>query len=245
MEQDCNTQEKNTKKPSKTNFLLGFFSGMAVLSVVAFVVLLSVVFSQGEKVDLGAAAQQAEQAEVEQQQQVATEVPAIKDNESVFGDRQAKVQIIEYTDFECPYCGRHYENIKKIKDTYGDRIAFVTRHFPLSFHEHAQKAAEAVECAGDQGKFWEMYNVAFQANLDDDMSIEKWQSAARKMGLNTSRFNECLDSGQMANKISQDLAEGQAAGVQGTPGTFINGELVSGAVPFEQLKTMIDQYLAE
>ena len=157
------------------------------------------------------------------------------------GDPNAKVVLIEYSDFECPYCLRHQETMQQIAAAYGSQIAIAFRHFPLtSIHPQAQKAAEASECAAEQGKFWEMHDKIFEANAAGTMSVAKWKELAGSLGLKTEQFNSCLDSGKYAAKISQEAGEGAAAGVQGTPATFINGQLVSGAVPYEQFKQMID-----
>ena len=236
---------KKVKDSSKTNFFLGFFSGMALLSVVAFFILLVIVFGNRQEVDLAAQAGDPPAAEEPAAEQQFSKVTPIKDSEYVYGDKNAKVQIIEYTDFECPYCSRHYATAKQIKAEYGNKIAFVTRHFPLSFHPEAQKAAEASECAGEQGKYWEMYDKIFEANLAGDMSVAKWKAAAKSIGLNASKFNGCLDDGKYAKKVTDDMASGAAAGVTGTPATFINGELVSGAVPFSNFKQIIDNLLAQ
>lgn len=234
-----------TKCTSRTNFFLGFFSGMALLSVIAFFVLMILVFSNKQSTPLAGDTEKPVAEEPAAEEPTASPVPAISDSDYVFGDKNAKVVLIEYTDFECPFCAKHYDTAKKIKETYGNKIAFVTRHFPLSFHAEAQKAAEAAECAGEQGKFWQMYDYIFAANKAKDMSVDKWKAGAKKLGLSTAKFNDCLDTGKYAQKIADSANGGAAAGVDGTPATFVNGELVSGALPFEQFKSMIDGLLAK
>jgi len=231
---------------NKNNFWLGFFVGLAVVSVICFLGLLIFVFSQGESVDL------AEQVQAEQptqqppgQEAQPAAVPPITDDEYVKGSKDAKVVLIEYSDFECPYCAKHTETMNQVISEFGDQIAVVFRHFPLSFHANAQKAAEAAECAGLQGKFWEMHDELFELNEAQDMGVDQFKAAAKDLGLNTGDFDSCLDSGQMASKIAKDMAGAQRAGVSGTPGTFVNGDLISGALPFEQFKGVIDQLLAE
>ena len=237
------SDEQKPNPTAKTNFFLGFFSGIALVSVVAFFVLLIVVFSGKQLVDSGAKAEEKDKPAQEKQEPQAAAVPAVSDADYYVGNKNAKVVLIEYTDFECPFCLKHAETAKKIKETYGDKILFVARHFPLSFHANAQKAAEAAECACEQGKFWLMYDALFAANKTKEMGVEKWKSEAKKFGLNAAKFNECLDSGKYADKIAEEIASGSAAGVDGTPATFINGQLVSGALPFEQFKTIIDGLL--
>ena len=225
----------------KTSFVFGLVAGIAVISVV---ILLNQNFKSsgtvaGEVVknDVPAAAAPNQPSNPAP---TANVKPLSKDD-YVKGDPNAKVVLIEYSDFECPYCLRHQETMQQIAAAYGSQIAIAFRHFPLtSIHPQAQKAAEASECAAEQGKFWEMHDKIFEANAAGTMSVAKWKELAGSLGLKTEQFNSCLDSGKYAAKISQEAGEGAAAGVQGTPATFINGQLVSGAVPYEQFKQMID-----
>lgn len=161
----------------------------------------------------------------------------------VRGSDNASVTLIEYSDFQCPFCARVQSTYDKILEEYPDQVKLIYRHFPLSFHQNAKKAAEAAECAGDQNKFWEMHDTLFanQNNLD----VDSLKDFAKELNLNTSTFNGCLDSGQYEQRIQSDLAEGTKDGVSGTPATFVNGELISGAQPYDVFKTAIDQALAE
>jgi protein-disulfide isomerase len=242
-----NEENKATNAGPKTNFLLGFFSGMALIALIAFFALVAIVFGNKQEVNLAAQAQptadapQAQAAPTEEP--AAAAVPAIDGDDYVFGNKNADVVIIEYTDFECPFCARHFETAQQIKKEYGNKIAFVTRHFPLSFHPSAQKAAEASECAGDQGKFWEMYEELFALNTAGTMSVAEFKASAKSLGLNTSKFNKCLDNGTFAEKVKSQQAGGGLAGVSGTPATFINGQFISGALPFENFKSIIDSLL--
>ncbi|MEK7067568.1 MAG: thioredoxin domain-containing protein [Patescibacteria group bacterium] len=173
-------------------------------------------------------------------------VPAISTDDNVRGNQNAAVTIVEYSDFECPFCLRFQSTIEQIYNEYKDKALFVYRHFPLnSLHPEAQKAAEASECAAEQGKFWEMHDKIFAANAAQTMSVEQWKKEAASLGLNASKFNDCLDGGKYASKVAQQQAGGQAAGAQGTPTTFVNGQLVNGAVPYEQVKAVIEQELAK
>ncbi|HLP79137.1 MAG TPA: thioredoxin domain-containing protein [Acidobacteriota bacterium] len=153
----------------------------------------------------------------------------------------AKVTIIEYSDFECPFCSRALPTLEQVKKTYGDQVEIVYKQFPLSFHPSAQKAAEASECARAQGKFWEYHDVLF-AN-QDALSVADLKTYAKDLGLNTAKFNTCLDNGEMVAKVAADVAEGKAAGITGTPGFLINGELLVGAQPFDAFKKVIDAKL--
>lgn len=174
---------------------------------------------------------------------VATDVSI--DDDSIKGDVNAPVTIIEFSDYECPFCGRHYtQTLPQIVENYVDsgKVRIVFRDFPLNFHPNAQKAGEAAECAGEQGKYWEMHDKLFdnQNSLGED-DLKRYAS---EIGLNTATFNACLDNGDMAQEVIKDLEDGQAAGVSGTPANFINGKLVSGACPYSAFEDAIEAELA-
>lgn len=169
---------------------------------------------------------------------------AVTDEDHVRGDiDKAKVVIVEYSDYECPFCGRHHPTMLDIMDQYGDDVAWVYRHFPLSFHPEAKPAALAAECAAEQNKFWEYTDELFtnQSSLGDDYYGE----LATDLGLNRSQFDDCLESEKYASKVTSDTSSGRAAGVSGTPATFVNGQMVSGAVPLETFVDLIDAELAK
>lgn len=173
-------------------------------------------------------------------------VPAVTTDDNIRGNQNAAVTIVEYSDFECPFCLRFQSTIEQLYNEYKDKALFVYRHFPLSsLHPEAQKAAEASECAAEQGKFWEMHDKIFAANAAQNMSAGQWKKEAASLGLNANKFNDCLDSGKYAGKVAKQQAGGQAAGVQGTPTTFVNGQLVNGAVPYEEVKAVIEAELAK
>lgn len=166
----------------------------------------------------------------------------------VIGNQNAKVTIVEFSDFQCPYCTRFYkETFAKIKSTYIDtgKAKIVYRHFPLSFHPFAQKAAEAGECAARQGKFELMHDIMFNNSTSDgaNLSVDKLKQYAKSIGLTTSTFNSCLDNSETASVIAKDTQDGQSAGVTGTPTFFINGKMVVGAQPFASFQQAIDEQL--
>jgi len=172
------------------------------------------------------------------------DMKALLDDDPVLGDKDAPVTIIEWSDYECPFCGRFYQQtLPSIKDEYikTGKVKLVYRDFPLSFHPNAQKAAEAAECAGEQKKYWEMHDLLFENGVQG--GVTGFKQYAKQLGLNTGEFNECLDSGKMASEVQKDMADGTAAGIQGTPGFIINGKLVSGAQPFAVFKQVIDAEL--
>ncbi len=247
---DNNKEVEILKGTRKTSFFLGLTIGIAATSTLSLIGLFVLILSGqnlGENKQENINQAGIVNTNIEQPSNPLpapqAEVPPVTADDHVKGGKNAKVTLIEYSDFECPFCARHYETMNKIVKEYGDKIQIVYRHFPLSFHSNAEKAAEASECAAEQGKFWEMHDKIFEANLAGEMSVAKWKEVAKKLGLNTSKFNDCLDSGKYASKISQQMNEGSAAGVEGTPATFVNGELVSGALPYDQFKQIIDSKL--
>lgn len=173
------------------------------------------------------------------------EAPTI-DDDVVLGEEDAPVTIIEFGDFECPFCKRlHDEAGVQLRDEYikTGKVKMVYRDYPLSFHPSAQPAAEAAECAGEQGKYWQYHDELFTrqatlAGLD-------YVKLAGELGLDTATFKTCVDTHKYADEIAKDMADGNAAGVDGTPATFINGKLVSGAVPYATIKAAIEEALAQ
>ncbi|MFO0596185.1 MAG: thioredoxin domain-containing protein [Myxococcaceae bacterium] len=157
------------------------------------------------------------------------------------GPADAKVTIVEFSDFECPYCGKAEESVSQVMEKYAGKVRIVFRHFPLSFHPHAPKAAEASMCANDQGKFWEMHKQLF-ANRTA-LAVEDLKKYAGDLGLDTAKFNECLDSGKMKAAVDADTKAGGDVGVTGTPAFFINGKSLSGAQPFSEFQKVIDAEL--
>ncbi|MFA6017810.1 MAG: thioredoxin domain-containing protein [Patescibacteria group bacterium] len=161
---------------------------------------------------------------------------------------KAKVVLVEYSDFQCPYCSKHQPTMEQIMSEYGDDVAWVYRHFPLSFHSNAQSSSLASECAGEQGKFWEFADAMFdgQTSLSTTAEVaETFMTAtAKKIGLDMTKYNDCIETAKYQSAIDDDAASGKTAGVSGTPATFINGTLVSGAVPFASMKKIVDEAIA-
>lgn len=172
----------------------------------------------------------------------------------VLGSKDAKVTIVEFSDFQCPFCERFWkETVPQIKKEYVDtgKARFAYRHFPLTtIHQNAAKAGEASECANDQGKFWEYHDSLFEnqaawANQTASDATATFVSLGERLGLTTQELKSCLDSGKHAKDVSDDETAGQQAGVNGTPATYINGQLVSGAQPYTAFKSLIDAALAK
>ena len=167
---------------------------------------------------------------------------AVDPTDPVKGPASAPVTIIEYSDFQCPYCARVNPTLDRIVQTYGDKVRIVFKDFPLPNHPEAPKAAEAAHCAGEQGKFWEMHDRLF-AN-QQALQVPLLKQYATVLGLNMDAFNQCFDSGKHADRVGENLREGEALGVSSTPTFYVNGRPVVGAQPFEYFKTVIDEELA-
>jgi protein-disulfide isomerase len=157
------------------------------------------------------------------------------------GPASAPVTIVEFSDFQCPFCSRLTPTIAEVEKKYGDKVRVVFRQYPLPFHQNAQKAAEASLCALDQGKFWEMHDAMF-AN-QSALGVDQLKAKAAELGMNAEKFNKCVDSGEKAAAIQVDQKAGAAAGVNGTPAMFVNGRFINGAVPIDQITTVVDDEL--
>ncbi|MGW8178374.1 MAG: thioredoxin domain-containing protein [bacterium] len=158
------------------------------------------------------------------------------------GPSNAPVTIVEFSDFECPYCSRLAKTIKKVANDYPDTVRLVFRQFPLKrIHPNAQRAAEAALCAGDQGKFWEMHDLMFEDQKN--LKLNDLKEKAESIGLVKEEFSQCLESGKHAEAIQTDLYDGVRAGVSGTPAMFVNGIPMSGQVPYESFVKIIEEEL--
>lgn len=180
--------------------------------------------------------------------------PPSIDDDAVLGDEDAPVTIVEFTDYQCPFCQRHYEQTYgQIKSQYVDtgKVKLVVRDYPLSFHPNAQPAAEAAECAGDQDKYFEMHDKLFGGlsawgNLPD--AKPTFEQYAQEIGLDVADYKDCVAKGTHTQEVQQDMADGSAAGISGTPGFWVigpdgKGEMISGAQPFTNFQATIDKYL--
>jgi protein-disulfide isomerase len=248
--------------PAKT-LVMGALLGVMTICTIGFFITLPIVLG-GDMASTGTkgttntlAANPTPTAAAQPQAQQANGQPAQinlpkvdPDTDHIWGNDDAKLTLVEYSDFECPYCGRFFSTVEQIKDTYGDDVKIVYRHFPLSFHPNAKKLAYASECAAEQGKFWELHDAIFNAyNAGNrDWSDTKIAELASGVGLSGTAITTCANSGKYDAKVAADMAGGQQAGVRGTPHTIIMTEdgttiPLSGAQPFASVKAVIDQYL--
>ena len=158
------------------------------------------------------------------------------------GPNNAPVTIVEFSDFECPYCGGLFPTLKQVEKNYAQTVRVVYRQFPLTnLHPHAQKAAEASLCAAEQNKFWEFHDSMF--GNQKELSVPDLKQRAVDMKMDTKAFNECLDSGRQNTAVQADIQAGARAGVSGTPAMFINGRLLTGNQPYSEIKDVIDDEL--
>ena len=167
------------------------------------------------------------------------------DDDPVLGDKDAPVTIVSFEDYQCPFCKRAFDQtFPQLKSEYIDtgKVKLVYRDYPLSFHPQAQSAAEASECANDQGEFWDYHDALFnnQATLGSDL----YTKLAGDLGLDVGQFTECVDSGKFRQEVQDDFSYGSSVGVSGTPTFFINGIKLVGAQPFQAFKNIIDAELA-
>lgn len=248
MEHNPNEYETETKlqTPSQNNNL-----SIPIAIVIAGVLIAGAVYySAGRSTTSLTQSQQA-------QQQVAAQAGQVKPvdlaTDHILGDKNAKVFVIEYSDFECPFCKRFQPTMQELLSEYKGEVAWVYRHFPLSFHQNAEKEAEASECANELGGndvFWKYADKIFERTTSNGTGfpLSGLVPLAKEIGLDETKFKSCLDSGKYAQHVGQDEQEGQSAGVTGTPGNIVwtkNGkpQLVEGAVPLSSLKIVVDQAL--
>lgn len=160
------------------------------------------------------------------------------------GPTDAPVTIVEFSDFQCPFCARVNPTLEQVVKTYGDKVRLVYRQFPLqNLHPNAQVAAEASLCAREQGKFWEMHDAMF--GNQQALAAGQLKATAAKLGLDADKFGQCLDSGKYKGEINADMKAAAAAGVNSTPSLFVNGRpLRPGALPYEEIAKVIDEELA-
>lgn len=177
-------------------------------------------------------------------------IPKVTKDDHILGSLSADLILVEYADFECPFCKSFHPTMKQVLEEYGDKVAWVYRHYPLTdIHTKAQKTAEASECVAEIGgndAFWKFTDLLFERM--PDVEISQLSSIAGESGVDANVVKNCIDSNKYADKVSQQLKAGSAGGINGTPGTVIitkddKRELIGGALPFEQVKTQTDSLL--
>jgi protein-disulfide isomerase len=175
-------------------------------------------------------------------------VNTVASSDQTKGNKEAKLILIEYSDFQCPACGRYYFLLKQLNQEYGDQIQFVYRHFPLKrIHLYAQLAAQATEAAGKQGKFWEMHDLIFenQKEWSEQKNAKKTLiEYAKSLNLDVDKFKSDLGSKEVKNKVQADYQSGVKAGVDSTPTLFLNGKKLPNPKSYSELKNIIQQAIS-
>lgn len=209
----------------------------------------TVVLGTIEDISVDIAAEKAKKAAEDlRKAQEAVKKITVKDQPSR-GPQDAKVTIIEFSDFQCPFCAKGYATLEEVMKGYGDKVRLIFKNFPLGFHPWAEPSAIASECVYDQDEkaFWTVYDYYFshQKELTVDNVKDKTLEALKDSKIDAAKFKECFDGKKTLDRVKADQAEGQQVGVNGTPAFFINGRFLNGAVPAEQFKTIIDDELKQ
>ena len=158
------------------------------------------------------------------------------------GGKDAPVTIVEFTDFQCPFCKKTEDTLKQLRARYGDKIRLVHMDFPLPFHSHALDAAKGARCANEQGKFWQFRDALFADQ--NKLAPADLKATAKRLGLNTGQFDACFDKAKYESQVKTDVAAGEKVGVDGTPAFFIDGRPLTGAQPVPKFEEIIDDELA-
>ena len=238
----------------KLTFIMGLITGIAAVSLLGFIL----VVVNGQALRFGSAAPTnpvVAQAPGTTPTTHGTPPAPSKVNivlqagDYIRGTKNAPVTLVEYSDLECPFCKRFHPEMLQLMQEYSGKVAWVYRHFPLSFHQNAQKEAEAAECVGKLGgnnAFWSFVDKVYERTTSNGtgFALTALGPLAKEVGVSQSKFQSCLDSGEFTAKVQADEQEGSGFGVAGTPTTFVNGTPVEGAVDYAQLKAAVDQALA-
>lgn len=243
----------------KQSFTLGISAALALFFIIGFFVLLTMVMRGGD-VSLGKNGTSNNQPvvvaptrdDLAPQPSGEIRLVAVTDKDWIKGKKNAKISVVEFSDTECPFCKRFHPTMQRLIQEYPNDVNWVYRHFPLtSIHPKASKEAEATECAGKlagNDGFWKYIDRLFEVTPSNNgLDTAQLPQIAEDVGINRKKFEECLNSGKYAQKVKDQANDGVAAGAQGTPySVVVVGDQkipVSGAVPFEQLKTIIDSAL--
>jgi predicted DsbA family dithiol-disulfide isomerase len=158
------------------------------------------------------------------------------------GPENAPVRLVEFADYQCPYCAKVNPHIAKLREEFGDKVSVYFKDLPLQMHANARKAAEAARCAGDQNKFWEFHDQLFRSA---QLEVPQLKQQARDLKLDADKFDKCLDEGTQAAAVQKDLTDAQQLGLSGTPAFFLNGQYFSGAVDYNTIRDMVNQQLTK
>lgn len=246
-----NNQNVFSFKNSKTSFFLGLIFGILILATIGFFILLGIMLSGNSSESAKEVGGSAKPPTA--QVQTPTALPGgrldikVTENDHIRGDINAPVKIIEFSDYQCPFCQKHHSTMQQITEEYGEQVAWVYKHFPLdSIHQNARPAAEASECVweqkGDEG-FWQFTDKLFENQ--SSLGLTLYNQLAQEIGVDMSQFDECVSSRKYQQKVEADYQTGIKAGVNGTPANFVNGLSISGAAPYSNFKQVIDSELSK
>jgi protein-disulfide isomerase len=250
--------------PSKFTFIFGLVIGIAAFSLFGYISLLSRVSADGTvKTTNNASANSNTGGQVagdtnnsNSAQAAPVSVKPVSDADYIRGNKDAKVTLLEYSDLECPYCKTFHETVQQVMSAYPNDVRIVHRHFPLSFHVNAAKEAEAAECVAEQGgsdAYWKFIDAIYTRTTSNGtgFALDKLAPLAKEVGVDQTKFTSCLDTGKYTEKVNTDLSEGSAAGVSGTPTSFVLDEAgnvvetIPGALSFAQVDTIIKSALGK
>jgi protein-disulfide isomerase len=231
---------------SQTSFWFGLIIGVLLLCSIGFFILLGSLIDNNRTGDSRAVNGNNNLNQAANLNQApsagAANLKPLTDQDHIRGDLNAPVVMVEFSDYQCPYCAQAWVTLQQLVDDYQGKVAWVHKHLPLdSLHSYARAAAEAAECAADQGKFWE-YTDSLYAN-QDLISPDYLKSLAGELGLNLSQFIDCQTSGKYQQRVKDNEQEALAAGINGTPGIYFNDILIKGARPYNDFKQVIDSLL--
>lgn len=229
-EQAKNDKEGQKKKAENIRFIKRAISYFVVIFILVFSVwgVVSLVKNSGPAITPGTLGE------------------AIQSNDHIIGNENAKVTLVEYSDFECPACGAYYPMVKQVVEEYKDQVRFVYRHFPLPQHLNAKPAALATEAASLQGKFWEMHDVLFEKQNDWALtpdSSAKFEEYAKNMGLDVEKFNKDRASKEVESRVDHDINVGTRAKINATPTFYINNNKINNPRSYGEFKSIIEESL--
>lgn len=235
---------------SPFNFDLKNSSGLLVVLLIILSFFTGYLFFKVQNLQQGTPAAAQPAAQEPQQELNLESIPTVTKGDNIRGSLDAEIFLVEYSDFECPFCQSFHPTMKQVIDEYGDKVAWVYRHLPLTnIHSKAQKSAEAGECVAELGgneSFWSFADKIFEKM--PDLELSGLAALAGELGLNKTAVQDCIDSGKYKDLVEGQMNEAFGSGISGTPGTVIitkDGErdLIGGALPFDQVKSQIDALL--
>lgn len=242
----------------KLTFIFGVIAGVAVTAIVGLAIILPRAYGSTKTAKTGPTAVAAAPTNTDPTApaQIFSNVKAVGSDDYVRGDKNAKVTLIEYSDLECPFCKTFHPTMQKVMQDYAGKVRWVYRNFPLSFHANAPKEAEAALCVGKLGgadKYWTFIDKVFERTTSNGtgFALTNLGPLAKEVGVNQSKFQSCLDSGEMKARVDAETADGTTGGTNGTPTTLVvdkNGKTLTGipgAYPYDQVKPFIDRALAQ